>query len=112
MFQWWKNKRQERMNRLIPKLKADILDLEEALDRQLTLFELKTKQYNDFMVEAEIRTRRFNDLLQEEKENNGRLLVIRTEQIGTLKKEMLELELQIEKLSHNNDVLRQSLGHF
>lgn len=112
MFQWWKKKRQERLNKLHKTLKLEILDLEEALDRQITLYELKTKQYNDFMVEAELRARRYNDLLQEEKENNGKLLEARLRQIAALKADNEKLSKTIKELSDNNDLLKHSLGTF
>ena len=112
MFQWWKKKRQERLNRLHKTLKLQILDLEEALDKQITLFELKTKQYNDFMVEAELRARRYNDLLQEEKESNGKLLAARLNQISALKIENEKLSKTIKDLSENNKLLKHSLGTF
>lgn len=112
MFQWWKKKRQERLNKLHKKLKLEILDLEEAIDRQLTLFELKTKQYNDFMVEAELRARRYNDLLEEEKETNGKLLNARVKQISELKVENAKLSKQLKDLNDNNNLLKHSLGTF
>ena len=112
MFQWWKKKRLQKKNRLENKLKQEVLELEEALNKQITLYTIKTKQYNDFMVEAEIRVKKWKDLLEKEKTGNGKLLIARTKEIGNLKEKTKELEKQVQDLSDNNNLLKNALGHF
>lgn len=112
MFQWFKKKRLERKNRLQNRLKQEILELEEVLEHQVTLYDIKTKQYNDFMVEAEIKNKKWRTLLEEEKTSNGKLLQSYLKQINNLKEQNKELEKEVKELKSNNDLLRTTLGHF
>jgi hypothetical protein len=108
MFQWWKN----RKTRSEKKLKEKIGLLEEVLGEQVILEQIRTKQYNDHMVKAEQRARKYKKLLEEEKNSNGKLLEARVRETRKLKEELQKLVKEAEDLKSNNDLLRQSLGHF
>ena len=76
------------------------------------LYEINTKQYNDFMVESKQCVNKFRELLQEEKQSNGKLLESRVKQIGELKKEITGLRREKVVLEDNNTLLKNTLGHF
>ena len=112
MWKWWKRKRLERKNRLEKKLKQQLQDALETLGSQMLLDEIKTKQFNDFMVESEQRVHKFRKLLEEEKNSNGKLLKARQQEIGELKNKNLLLQKEINSLTENNTLLKTTLGHF
>jgi hypothetical protein len=112
MFQWWKNKRLKRKNRLEKKLKQEIAELSKSLEHQVLLNQIYTKQCETFMVESEQRARKYKRLLEEEKQSNGKLLESRLKEIGKLKEELETCKKQNTNLKENNDLLKNTLGHF
>lgn len=112
MFQWLKAILAKKQYQKEKKSKQIITDLKVELEKQEVLYKIKTKQYNDFMVEAQLRITKLNELLTEEKINSQKLLNSRTTEIGLLKKEITVLEKKVKDLTENNNLLRTTLGHF
>lgn len=86
--------------------------MQEKLEHIEILYKIKTKQFNDSMVELKIESIKFKDLLEKEKQTNSKLLSARINEIGKLKEENIKLRQEVNNLQLNNSVLRSTLGHF
>ena len=112
MLQWWKKRKLKKQNNLETKLTAAVEALEECYSEINILFEIRHKQYDDFMVESELTTRKYKRLLEEEKTTSKSLLDSRVNQIRVLKQEVSVLQDKEKNLESMVNTLKITLGHF
>lgn len=112
MFNWWKNRKAKKKQSLRKKLNVRIKLLERSLEDSETMYNIKTKQYDDFMLASQKELDKVFDLLDVEKASNGGAIRAKTEQIRELNVTIKELKKDLKDSKENNNTLRTTLGHF
>jgi len=112
MIKWWKQRQQSKTLSIKKKLSNRITVLEDCLEDSRTLLEIKTKQYDDFMLKANKDLERVLELLDEEKSNNDLTRGARLNQIRDLKDRLKTKTDDLRASENNNETLKTTLGHF